>query len=192
MTRRIALVLAATCCACALPSSPPAPAPPGRGLDAEERAVLAAVARELGGDAPFVVVADSTYGAEWTDDIRSGLVGYAQLDPGMVDQIGRDYTARNAVSTAIPADLSPEMPIRTYSWRAFESDPLHHDEIRARFARAGWLHRISRPGFDARRTTAVVWRSFWCEGLCGYSGMLILRRESAGWRVVKGMPLTIS
>ncbi|HEX8906204.1 MAG TPA: hypothetical protein VF771_15250 [Longimicrobiaceae bacterium] len=193
MKLRIAILLGALFCACRPGWSPAQPAQPASLVPSrDERAVLAAVVAFLGEDQPFLVVADSTFGPELDEYVRAALREDTALDARLIDQIVRDFTVRNVASTTLPPDLSPAVPVRTYHWSEIESNPGGRAEMLARFAPQTWFHRLSRPGFDARRTTAIVWRAFWCPGLCGYTGMVILRRSRSGWRVVDTVGLSIS
>jgi hypothetical protein len=96
------------------PRSVPAAVVPSE-LDADERAVIAAVMNRELGDAPFRVIADSTHAwpaeAFWKESIRA----VARIhEPELSEMLG-DYSLRNRLVTAIPADLPTARPIRIYS-----------------------------------------------------------------------------
>ena len=52
--------------------------------------------------------------------------------------------------------------------------------------------RLSAISFTDDRQDALVYRMFYCGGLCGEGHILRLQRTPAGWRVVRSVMLWIS
>ena len=62
----------------------------------------------------------------------------------------------------------------------------------ARFPGRTGIVRVSRPGFNAARTVALV-DTFWgCGGLCGHGGLYVLHRIDGVWRIVAQPVMSVS
>jgi len=180
--RAISITLGAWSCGTA-PAT--APSPLAATLDAEERAVIAAVLDREMGTAPFIVVADSTdappVAAGWSPYVH----GWAQVDPSALDEMLRDYTARNRLAAPLPPDLPTTRPAHVYP----EREVLRFNqidrftELRRTFPGVRSFYWVSRPGFDAARRTAIVHTEVACQGMCGQTALVVLKRGAHGWRV---------
>ena len=95
----------------------------------------------------------------------------SMLHPAMRAQIVRDIEIREIVATA---DID--------AWRRFGTT---HDG-------AGYAVQFSRIGFGRDQNTALVYTELNCPGLCGAGELILLRRTSGVWRVLKQHPLWAS
>lgn len=46
------------------------------------------------------------------------------------------------------------------------------------------LFNLSRVGFNANQTQALVYMEQWCPGKCGEGNLYLLEKEAGGWRVI--------
>ena len=109
--------------------------------------------------------------------------------PTLSEQAWSDFARRNAEAAEIPAppqipavvSLVAEDTIRSM----FSTNPADGwRRFRARYPDAFGLAVVSRVGFSADSTGALVFASVSCGGECGYGHYVQLRRSDGGWEVV--------
>jgi hypothetical protein len=183
MRFRIAILIAAAACAHAAPRPSGAGPVVQGGLDADERAVYAALVKREVAEGGRVVVSDSTFRGDWPR-WTSPLPG---LDSAAAAEIEGDFRRRNQTAVAFPADLAARRSASLFAVREVFTDTVTNLDqayatFRARFPGARRFHSFSRPGFDAARRHALVLWSHACGSLCGEGGFAILERGPDGWR----------
>lgn len=156
---------------------------PGASLDREELAIYTVVidsVLEMRGD-PFVVLWERTsiVGLREEDLARSLSHDTTRFAPAYADLI-----ARNRTPTAVPTRTLSGREIRTFG-PAFD---VHRDStgVLRGFEPVRWLHALSRPGIDPERNRAVIYAAAnGCGEMCGQLRLILLERNSSGWRVVR-------
>lgn len=185
MKTRLLLVSVLVLAACAGPA-PVAPAPVAQ-ADADELAIYSVVIDSVLADpaAPFIVIADST-AAVHMDTAQAGLFA-RQLDPAFPQAAIADFGARNDHGAPFPAEVRSTATVRIFHPSALftESGMLREQyaEFQRRYAPATSYHTLSRPGFDAGRTRAVIVTGSHCGALCGHGEIVLLERAGSGWRI---------
>lgn len=195
MSRWIAPALAAVVAAAACTEPPRAASAPASGPSVEDT-VWAAALDSLYVDARTrqLVVFDRTGGTTSNERMAESFgfaAGSMGAEPGTVD----DFRARNREPRAVgplprtrvpvvlvdsatiatlpdSVDLHPNEPMQF--WRAFH----------ARYPDSSGLITLSRVGFNAARTQALLNVDRGCGGLCGDGTVILLTRSAEGrWRV---------
>lgn len=171
---------------------PPPPAPPGLALDALEYQIVAAVLKQgLEPGQTHVVLAGTTVpgpgrlvkNAEEVAKVAKQL----EVPPDLLD----DWASRNAkparLETGQALGVAYELIGFEDQRRLFSSaDPaagwaaFHH-----RYPHAPLLIRVSRAGFDAALTHALVYVEFECGAECGSGRLVTLLRTPGGGYAVK-------
>lgn len=171
---------------------PPPPAPPGLALDALEYQIIAAVLKHgLEPGQSHVVFAETTVpgpgrlvkNAEEVAKVAKQL----EVPPELLD----DWAVRNAkparLKTGQGLGVAYELVGFEEQRRLFSStDPAAGwAAFHQRFPQAPLLIRVSRAGFDAGLTHALVYVEFECGAECGSGRLVTLVRAPGGGYTVK-------
>lgn len=169
-------------------------------LPGEEYAVFRALLDHgLGPEAQQVVVAESTTGdpagilpSGQADDARAKDLGTSLellRDWSLMNQ--RTFTLGEGFNTRVPHVLLPDT-VRETLFRGDQPEQGWRLFFRKYPLSAG-LVRLSRVGFNAARSEALVYLEFQCGAECGSGRLIQLAREPAGsWRITSGELLWIA
>lgn len=169
-------------------------------LPSDEYAVFRALLDHgLGPEAQQVVVAESTTGDP------AGILPSAQADDARAKDLGtslellRDWSLMNQRTFTLGEGFSTRVP------HVLLADPVRETLFRGDQPEQGWqlffrkypqsagLVRLSRVGFNAARSEALVYLEFQCGAECGSGRLVQLARDPAGnWRIVSGELLWIA
>jgi hypothetical protein len=99
------------------------------------------------------------------------------------DELVASLEARNAVAHALPAIDHPSVV----------AVPVDHSEKtqRAHRERAGGVAALSLPGYSGDGH-ALVYGSYWCGNMCGYSWLFLLEKTNGVWQVQTAVMTSIS
>jgi hypothetical protein len=174
-----------TLAACA---SAPRPGTPTASPDAE---VYAAVIDHLVQAGKVAVVIDSTFippggGAEVVQneaaEIASSFREANRAPRPLPRPLPSTRTVRFTRNADLPFARRTGTPNLEELWRSFNEQ----------FPGAGGYYNFSGIGFDASRSTAVVYAGHHCGSLCGTGRRITLRRTGSGWQVAKADILWVS
>ncbi|HEU0052047.1 MAG TPA: hypothetical protein VFQ39_02675 [Longimicrobium sp.] len=170
----IGIVLAA----CARPATPPS-AP---GTVTEDAAVWSAVLREKvkSDESRTIVLRDATVPPFTLDSLRRLTLG---------SELVRALSEANARSGPVRGPFSLPNRVVLVSPKARDHE---WSRLRDKYPDAGGVIAVSLPGYDAGRTRAIVYMAYDCGFLCGEGTMVVLARDTGGWRVEKSFGLWIS
>ncbi len=117
--------------------------------------------------------------------------------PGMAESTMADFEVRHGERrrigplppTRVPVTLVeagdlPDLPRDDRGW-----GPGMWQRFRAKFDDVGGIHALSRAGFSADRTQAVLIVRYNCGTRCGIAMAMLLIRDGEGWRVVEEVGL---
>lgn len=194
---RITLVLPAVLAlACAPEGRVPSPV---AGAATVEDSVWAAVLDSLyvRGRTRLLVVRDSTEQRYLRDRLPASTVEKFSRIPGVEPQALESFWARNSAPRRITGLPRTRVPLVLVSKAAIDSLPSGIEPGRSGGPRQFWrafherypnssgLITLTRPGFNAARTEAILNVDRGCGGLCGDGTIILLARDAAGrWRVV--------
>ncbi|MBD0319713.1 MAG: hypothetical protein ICV87_05225, partial [Gemmatimonadetes bacterium] len=179
MIRSVLLLLALAGCA----SAPRSAAPAAPAAVTDEAAVYAAVIDHFVGAGKSAVVIDST-------NLR-GPVG-SDVARRASAELASSFAEANRAPRAIPRPLPTARTIRFTRHRElpFSAPGAGVEELETRWRRFGELfpgaegfYQFSAIGFDAARSTAVLYTSHSCGSLCGSGNLVTLRRTGGRWQV---------
>jgi len=172
-----------------------APALPG-----EEYVVFKALLDHgLGPEAQQVVVAESTTGDP------AGILPTGQADDARAKDLGtslellRDWSLMNQRTVTLGEGFSTRVPhvlltdtVRETLFRGDQPEQGWTQFFR-RYPQSAGLVRLSRVGFNAARSEALVYLEFQCGAECGSGRLVQLARDPAGsWRIASGELLWIA
>ena len=185
MRLRPALLLALAACATA-----PRTAAPGAPTD--EAAVYGAVLDHLGASSRAAVVLDSTAEARRP-------VGEA-VQRGASAELASSFAEANRAPRALPRPLPATPPVRFarrgelpfFSGEANPDVEANWRRFHELFPGSGGFYEFSAIGFDAARSTAVVYVAHSCGSLCGTGSLVTLRRTAGRWQVAEAAMLWVS
>lgn len=195
-SRLLTLVMAAGALGCAAPLRAQEPAP--RQPTAEDSVWAAVLAADSAPAGRRLVVRART------SSVGGGPTGgsAAERRPrGIESATVDDFEERNRHDREIGPLPGMRVPIVVASEATLNSLPSAMDgdvdgywrAFYRRFPGAAGLVTLSRVGFNAARTQAVVGVSRGCGGLCGTGTVVLLERDPDGhWRVVRNALLWIS
>lgn len=194
---RIALVLPAVFAfACAPRGAGPSPAPD---VSAVEDSVWAAVLDSLyvHRTTRLLVVSDSTAGRFRRERLVADYISTFSAIPGAEPHTVESFWTRNLEPRPITALPRTWVPLALVSKATIDSLPTGDDPVRSgetmrfwrafheRYPNSSGLITLTRPGFNAARTQAILNVDRGCGGLCGGGTIILLARDPAGrWRVV--------
>ena len=179
------LLLALAGCASAPRAAAPAPA-------TDEAAVYAAVIDHFVPAGKSVVVIDSTA-------VRGPVGGDVARRASA--ELAASFTEANRARRPIPRPLPTtrtvwftrhrELPFAA-GGAGIEDLEARWREFNQRYPDAQGFHEFSAIGFDAARSTAVLYASHGCGSLCGSGNLVTLRRTGGRWQVVEAQMLWAS
>ena len=182
-----ALLLAFAACATA-----PRPAAPAAATD-DEAAVYAAVIDHLVPAGGTALVIDSTA-------VPRGPVA-GDVGRRASAELASRFAEANRAARPLPRSIPSSRTIR-FTRRAdlpFFAPTAAGEELEARwrlfnerFPGAGGFHEFSAIGFDAARSSAILYTSHSCGGLCGSGSLVTLRRAAGRWQVAEAQTLWVS
>lgn len=187
------LFAASLCAACMRTSAQPAPR---SSSDADELAVMALVVDSVLANAaePFVVIADSTSNSHLDAERLASL--FPAADPAARAEMVRDFVAKNSAGGPVPSAIPAGAVIRTFRLQEIFGGSgdfsARWAEFHRRYAPAQGYNTLSRPGFDAPRTHAVVATGTVCGGRCGQGHIVLLERVQGVWRIAARQPTWVS
>jgi hypothetical protein len=163
----------------------------------EEEAVYAVVLQDLA-HPPEVTVFVEPRIVDGLDPLEDASAGgrrrnrqfLRQRLPAASSETIRDFARVNGHARPLP-ELGPGFPVLTEG-RSSRADSLPEEPRRAREGHEIAVVRLSRVGFDADRTRALVYRGQVCGPLCGSGGYVLLEKRSGAWRIVDEAHLWIS
>jgi hypothetical protein len=180
----MALVLALS--ACGLRSSPPVAASEIPEEDSVLVAVLDSLASRERADG-LVVLASTAPDFAREEVIEVVLPSLAEL-PGISTGTATDFQARNASPRVLRELPRSRVPIALTSpedlaARHGADGETFWQDFYVRYPGASGFLTLSRPGFDAGRTQAVVVVQRRCGTRCGTGWAFLLARHGNGWRI---------
>lgn len=198
LARGAAVLAAAVTAGCGVRTDAPAPA---AAAPTVEDSVWAVVLDSLYVFSPTrrLVVQDSTSDRHRRDRPDGLLPGYVDTFgriPGIERETVEDFWARNLQPRLVTLLSRTRVPVVVATRATIDSLPTGHDpdnggEMRfwrafhERFPSSSGLITLSRVGFNAARTQAVLNVDRGCGGLCGDGTIVLLARDASGrWRVV--------
>ena len=197
---RIALVLPAVFAFACAPRAPDPPGPaPAPGALAVEDSVWAAVLDSLyvHRTTRLLVVDGITSDRFRRDRLVADAVRAFSAIPGVEPYTVESFWARNLEVRSITSLPRTRVPLVLVSEAAIDSLPDGIDSVRSgepmlfwrafheRYPGSSGLITLTRPGFNAARTQAILNVDRGCGGLCGDGTIILLARDAAGrWRVV--------
>jgi hypothetical protein len=163
----------------------------------EEEAVYAVVLQDLKHPPEVTVFLDPRM-VDGLDPLEDAIAGgrrrnrqfLRQRLPSASSETIRDFARVSGHARPLP-EFGPEFPVLIEP-RSSRADSLPGDPRRAQTGREIAVVRLSRVGFDADRTRALVYRGQMCGPLCGSGEYVLLEKRSGVWRIVDEAHLWIS
>jgi hypothetical protein len=113
----------------------------------------------------------------------------ARSGRGMIDDDQRrtelvaSLEARNAVAHALPAIGHPSV-VSIPGDRSEKTQRKYREQ-------AGGVASLSLPGYSGDRH-ALIYGSYWCGNMCGYSWLFLLEKTDGAWRVQSAVMTSVS
>lgn len=182
--------------ACAAATPPPLPTATPPDLQAEEEAVYAALLASIFPEARLYVLQSETEYHAAPEDLEELLEYVREGQPGLQEATVESFRARNATVSLLRPDMQLGRPYVL----------LTHDEINQIFGlnTSGWdvfytrypyapgLTRLSRVGFSADYTQALVYIGTQSHWLAGAGYYVLLEKVNGQWKIVQMTMVWIS
>jgi len=185
----ILLILSAFLPACA-GTSTDAPTPTETELRPEEQAAYAAAFTELYGEVRLYVLRDMTSpgieGVEGLDAVFDNLL--PQLT-GLEDETRENFRLRNEAPASVPPDMDLLLPYVLLTDADFEvifaQNTSGWDVFYTRYPNSPGMTTVSRIGFNADFTQALLYVGTMSHWLAGAGYYLLLEKSSGAWQVLQ-------
>jgi hypothetical protein len=199
--RTLSALLALTILGVALPACAPAstsvPTPSEDFLQAEEQAIYTVLLAESFGEPQmYVLMSETAPGIEGVEGLEATLANILPQLPEMDGETADSFRVRNEAAYPVRPDmdlgLSYVLLTREEMNRIFDINTSGWDVFYTRYPNSPGLTTISRVGFNAGFTQALVYIGTQSHWLAGAGYYVLLEKVDDAWTVVQQIMVWIS
>lgn len=163
----------------------------------EEAGVYTAVFKDVFGEPQmYVIMSETAAGIQGVDGIDATLETIGAQMTGMDAETAASFRARNDAAYPVPADMDLGLPYVLLTTaemnQIFDINTSGWDVFYTRYPNSPGITTVSRIGFNADFTQALVYTGTMSHWLAGAGYYLLLDKSSGDWKVVTKVMAWIS
>jgi hypothetical protein len=179
------------------PLATPAPTPAEAEVEAEEQAVYVAVFEELFGEPQmYVLMSETSPGIEGEEGLDSILEYILPQMTGLDEETATSFQVRNEAAYPLRPDMDLGLPYvlltRDEANQIFAVNTDGWDVFYSRYPNSPGMTTVSRVGFNADFTQALVYVGTQSHWLAGAGYYLLLEKSFGTWQVEQQVMAWIS